>query len=105
MRGLADLQNVIDTAEAELQRELTGGSGNPWLAYYSTRLTVLRSTIELARGIDNAAMLHGRIDTLNRRIGEVKQHHGWDPPDIIKTELLGAMKNVLRPPEPANPPA
>jgi hypothetical protein len=65
------------------------------MACYSTRICVLRATLELSDGIDNPEILHARIDALLKRVGAVQQEYGWDPPEAIKTELMNGIKTLL----------
>ncbi len=93
MEGLEEVQAVINTAEVDLQAELER-SDNPWLACYVTRLTGVRSTLELSPHRKNAE-LHARITALLQKKDEVWEVHGWDPPNSIKQELLRGIQRLL----------
>jgi hypothetical protein len=96
MRTLNDLRSVIAEVEPAIQRELTNGSGNPWLACFNTRLTTFRSTLELCYDIAEPEPIHNRIDQLRARKNELQQAHGWNPPEDIRTSLLDEFRQLLQ---------
>ena len=83
----------MTSAESDISAELER-SDNPWLACYVTRLTALRSTLELSP-LKEDATFHGRLDVLMTKKDEVLERHGWNPPQIIRDELIKGIQNLL----------
>ncbi len=90
-----ELQRVLDEAETKITAELTGGSGNPWLACFTTRLVLFNAKLShLEEAKDEK--LHARVALLFEKKDHVRHQHGWNPPQEIKDELIGSLKNLLK---------
>ena len=96
MTTIDDLRSIIDGAEAAIQREMTNGSGNPWLACFNTRLSLFRVTLELCDEVADPQAIHTRIDVLRTRSSEIQQTHNWNPPNDIKDSLMNDFRQLLR---------
>ncbi|MDD3896993.1 MAG: hypothetical protein PHU04_04120 [Candidatus Peribacteraceae bacterium] len=95
MEGSTETRQAIDNAEQDIQRELTNGSGNPWLACFGSILAHIRSTLEIHYDGDAALPIHARLDEIVTKRNQVKEEYGWDPPQAIQEVLLGDLKRIL----------
>jgi len=92
--------DFITQSPAGIERELAGGSGNPWLACFGSRTFGLKGWIELARlrkaiPQEQIEKLDKKLQAVKDKANEVKKIHGWNPPDEIKQELLTAFKSII----------
>ncbi|MFH0851259.1 MAG: hypothetical protein V1876_00730 [Candidatus Peregrinibacteria bacterium] len=95
MGEFGEVRQVINDAEGDIQQELTNGSGNPLLACFGSVLANIRSTLEIHNDCNAAQPIHARLDEIVTRRNQMKEEHGWDPPQAIKEALLGDLKKLL----------
>jgi len=94
------LREEIENSPKRIQDELAR-SENPWSSCFNTRIFVISVNLYLIKeegllASETIQNMQDKIKDIRDRADSIKNEYGWSsPPEQVKTELLGMIKDLL----------
>lgn len=103
--GVEKIREIIGSARENIERELSSGAGNNWIACYKTVLTALNGWLYLAKshneiGREEYSRAYEKIMELAKVASDLHNQYpevGDIPSDELKEKLISRLDEIVPP--------